>query len=109
MVSLAAGFPGAAKTSRAGNKPLLVDAVGDSLVAEASRRKKRGFSFPLGRWMLEQSGVMREMAMRTDVLDRKTIGRMWSEFEQGRLHWSRAWSLVVLGLGLDGGLKPAAG
>jgi asparagine synthase (glutamine-hydrolysing) len=97
VVALAAQIPGAWKIDGASNKPLLVDAIGDASVTEASRRPKRGFSFPIGRWMRERTAMMRETAMRTDVLDRKTVGTLWSAFEQGRLHWSRAWSLVVMG------------
>ncbi len=97
VVALASRIPAIWKTNGAVNKPLLVDAIGDPLVARASRRVKRGFSFPLGKWMKERTGLMREVAMRTDLLDRKTVGSMWSAFEKGRLHWSRAWSLVVLG------------
>ena len=47
--------------------------------------------------MHERTGAMREMAMSTKILERDVVGKMWSAFEQGRLHWSRAWSLVVLG------------
>ena len=97
VVALAAAIPGARKTDGVVNKPLLVDAIGDACVSEASRKSKRGFSFPLGRWMRDRTGEMREMAMRTNVLDRKTVGKLWSAFEHGRLHWSRAWSLVVMG------------
>ena len=97
VVSLAARIPGAWKTNGPGNKPLLVGAIGDAYIAEAARRPKRNFSFPLGRWMQERAGTMREAALRTDVLDRRAVGKLWGAFEQGRLHWSRAWSLVVLG------------
>ena len=79
------------------NKPLLVEAIGDSLIEAAARRPKRGFSFPMGKWMRERTGAMREMAISTNVLERAAVGKMWSAFDQGRLHWSRAWSLVVLG------------
>jgi asparagine synthase (glutamine-hydrolysing) len=97
VVALAAALPGNLKTDGAMNKPLLVDAIGDSLIAEAARRPKRGFSFPLGEWMRARTGQMREMAMETNLLERDAVGKLWSAFEEGRLHWSRAWSLVVLG------------
>jgi asparagine synthase (glutamine-hydrolysing) len=97
VVALAAALPMNLKTDGATNKPLLVDAIGDALISEASRRPKRGFSFPIGQWMHERTGLMRELAMGTQILERKTVGKLWSAFEDGRLHWSRAWSLVVLG------------
>src|SRR6185369_14935017 len=43
VVAAASSFPAALKTNGASNKPALVDAIGDSLVAEASRRHKHGF------------------------------------------------------------------
>ena len=97
VVARAAATPGNQKTSGAMNKPLLVAALGDALIEEAARRPKRGFSFPMAKWMHERTGAMREMAMSTKILERDVVGKMWSAFDQGRLHWSRAWSLVVLG------------
>ena len=97
VVAAASSFPAALKTNSASNKPALVDAIGDSLVAEASRRPKRGFSFPMAKWMREQSGSLHELALETSVLDRAAVTSLWSAFERGHLHWSRAWSLAVLG------------
>jgi asparagine synthase (glutamine-hydrolysing) len=97
VVAAASSVPAALKTNASFNKPALVDAIGDSLVAEASRRPKRGFSFPMGKWIREQSGSMRELALETSVLDRGAVTNLWSAFERGHLHWSRAWSLAVLG------------
>lgn len=97
VVAQAAATPEGRKTSQAMNKPLLVAALGDALIAEAARRPKRGFSFPMAKWMHERTDTMREMAMSTKILERDVVGKMWSAFDQGRLHWSRAWSLVVLG------------
>ena len=85
------------KTNGASNMPALVDAIGDSLVAEASRRPKRGFSFPLGQWTREQSGLMRELTLETNVLDRAAATTLWTASERGHLQRSRAWSLAVPG------------
>src|SRR5260370_19061465 len=68
VVALASRLPGYLKTNGTMNKPLLVHAIGDSLAADASRRPKRGFSFPLCQWMRERTGAMREVAMATDSL-----------------------------------------
>ena len=97
VVAAAASLPAALKMNGTSNKPALVDAIGDSLVAEASRRSKRGFSFPLAAWIREQAGSMRDMALETSVLDRAAVAKLWTAFERGHLHWSRAWSLAVLG------------
>jgi hypothetical protein len=51
----------------------------------------------MANWMRERTGAMREMAMSTNILERSAVGKMWTAFDHGRLHWSRAWSLVVLG------------
>ena len=83
----------------AGNKPLLTEAAGDPAVFEAARRGKRGFSFPFGKWMKMHSGELREMALAGGSLNRRTIGKLWNEFDRGRLHWSRAWMLAVIGAG----------
>ena len=97
VVAAAMSLPAALKMNRTSNKPALVNAIGDSLVAEASRRSKRGFSFPLAAWIREQTGSMRDMALETSVLDRAAVAKLWTSFERGHLHWSRAWSLAVLG------------
>jgi asparagine synthase (glutamine-hydrolysing) len=97
VLAAAASLPAALKTNGSSNKPALVEAIGDSLVTEASRRPKRGFSFPLAAWMREQAGLMRGVALETSVLDRAAVAKLWTAFEHGHLHWSRAWSLVVLG------------
>jgi len=82
-----------------GNKPLLTEAVGQPAVFEAARRSKRGFTFPFGKWMRRHSPELREMALAGGYLNRRTIRVLWNEFEHGRLHWSRAWMLAVIGAG----------
>ncbi len=82
-----------------GNKPLLTAAAGDPAVFDAARRGKRGFAFPFGKWMKLHSDELREMALAGGCLNRRTIGQLWNEFDRGRLHWSRAWMLAVIGAG----------
>jgi asparagine synthase (glutamine-hydrolysing) len=82
-----------------GNKPLLTEAVDDPSVFEAARRSKRGFAFPFGKWMKTHSHELRDMALAGGCLNRRTIGQLWNEFDHGRLHWSRAWMLAVIGAG----------
>jgi asparagine synthase (glutamine-hydrolysing) len=82
-----------------GNKPLLTEAVDEPAVFEAARRTKRGFAFPFGKWMKTHSKELREMALGGGCLNRRTIGQLWYEFDHGRLHWSRAWMLAVIGAG----------
>ncbi len=47
--------------------------------------------------MKQSADDLEEMAAATDCLDRAVVRDMWSQFRAGRLHWSRAWALTVLG------------
>jgi asparagine synthase (glutamine-hydrolysing) len=91
--------PSTAPARAAGNKPLLTEAAADPAVFAAARRSKRGFAFPFGKWMRLNSGELREMALAGGCLNRGAIGKLWNEFDRGRLHWSRAWMLAVIGAG----------
>jgi len=98
VVECAARFPAAEKVGDGVNKPLLVRATDDAVLAETARRKKMGFTFPMDEWMKQQAGPLREMALGAGTpLERKAVGECWDAFEAGRLHWSRAWGLVVAG------------
>lgn len=88
--------PAAMKLDKAMNKPLLVRAVGDDAVRQAGERPKRGFTFPMARWMQGAAAEMQEVA-ETGELVRSAVRECWGDFAQGRLHWSRAWALTVLG------------
>jgi asparagine synthase (glutamine-hydrolysing) len=78
------------------NKPVLVDAIGCESVREAASRPKRGFTFPFARWMSANAGQLEERALNGGILDRGAVRACWTDFRAGRLHWSRAWSTVVL-------------
>jgi asparagine synthase (glutamine-hydrolysing) len=97
LVEHCAGLPDAVKLEGEMNKPALVRAVADSVVTAAGGRTKKGFTFPMDRWMKAQSGPLGEMARSAPGLEKREAARMWSAFEKGRLHWSRAWAMVVLG------------
>jgi len=79
------------------NKPLLVNAVNDPILREAGARKKQGFSFPMNHWMKRYSGELEEMSRGSNHIDRAEVRALWKCFRDGRLHWSRAWALAVLG------------
>jgi asparagine synthase (glutamine-hydrolysing) len=85
--------------NRQGHKTRLTEAVGDPAIFEAALRRKRGFSFPFGKWMKQYSPELREMALAGGCLNRRTIAQLWNQFDHGRLHWSRAWMLAVIGAG----------
>jgi asparagine synthase (glutamine-hydrolysing) len=86
----------AMKLDKAVNKPLLVRAVNDASVMQAAARPKRGFTFPMARWMKTAAPEMQAMAENGSLV-RSAVRECWSDFAQGRMHWSRAWALTVLG------------
>ena len=62
---------------------------------------KRGFTLPFDWWM---RGGLRETALRgiesavaLGWVNARGAAAVWSDWERGRAHWSRAWALSVLG------------
>jgi asparagine synthase (glutamine-hydrolysing) len=62
---------------------------------------KRGFTLPFDAWM---RGGLRETTLRgveatvaLGWVNARAAAAVWSDWERGRAHWSRAWSLSVLG------------
>ena len=96
IVDIAASISPELKLARKMNKPLLIRAIGESLLVEAGKRKKKGFSFPLERWMKQFAGELEDMAFGASALDRRAVHHLWKVFRTGRLH-SRAWTLVASG------------
>ena len=47
--------------------------------------------------MRQRNGDMRAMAVGSDLVDPAQAGRLMSDFDASRLHWTRAWALTVLG------------
>jgi len=100
LVCQVACLPAAAKRSNGANKPALLRAVPHPILAAAARRAKMGFMFPIGRWLIDNLEPMREMAQQSDALNPRETARLFRAFGAGRLHWSRAWAMVVLGAAL---------
>jgi asparagine synthase (glutamine-hydrolysing) len=97
LVDYVAHIPPIRKLARHVNKPLLVHAIGEPSLAEIGRAKKKGFAFPFREWMRQHAKTLEDIASGADVLDRRAVRRQWRAFRAGRLHWSRAWALVILG------------
>ena len=72
-------------------------AADDPTVLRAGRASKRGFSFPMDRWMRQVAGELQLRAEQGGLLDRPALRAMWRQYRAHRLHWSRAWALTVLG------------
>jgi asparagine synthase (glutamine-hydrolysing) len=103
VVKYVLGLPGEWKTNGSRPKPLLVDALGDSLPEEIWRRPKMGFTLPFERWM--QSGLRSEVAAAlsssSDLLRlglSKESVAIWEAFAKNPSQepWSRPWALYVL-------------
>ena len=90
-------IPAAKKIHPRENKPVLVHALSDTIVRQASRKPKRGFTVPMQSWMQQYADELQPIAEQATDLDRAAVRQLWQEFRNGRLHWSRAWALVVLG------------
>jgi asparagine synthase (glutamine-hydrolysing) len=78
------------------NKPLLVNAVPGGILSDVARRPKRGFVFPFDSWLRKNADEFQAFAMEGSLLNRKAVAACWDRFRNRRLHWSRAWSTVVL-------------
>ena len=100
-------LPTPAKREGEGPKPLLRRAIGEMLPPIVrDRSDKQGFIFPFEQWL---RGPLREQVR--DVLAHvpeqgwlqpQAVERALSQYEAGRLHWSRIWTLVALsGFALD--------
>ena len=61
---------------------------------------KRGFTFPMARWMKTCAPELREIAesgANQRSMGRNAVRECWTGFSEGKVHWSRAWALTVLG------------
>jgi asparagine synthase (glutamine-hydrolysing) len=97
LVEGAAAAGAELKTRNGTNKPLLVAAVGDSMLHGVARSTKQGFSFPMNEWLKAPDSDLEDLAASNGDLHTPTVRTLWSEFRGGRLHWSRAWALTVMG------------
>jgi asparagine synthase (glutamine-hydrolysing) len=96
VVAAGCRIPPREKMSRTMNKPKLVEAINDPSVRQAAARPKKGFTFPFAKWMAAQANELEERAVQGRLLDPQAVRQCWRQFRAGRLHWSRAWSTVVL-------------
>jgi asparagine synthase (glutamine-hydrolysing) len=96
LVEHVLGLPVEARLAGGAHKPLLIRALGDALPREVWDRPKMGFTFPLGPWLRQRADELRAVCLEGTLLERKAVEAVWDEFVGGRLHWSRAWALVVL-------------
>jgi asparagine synthase (glutamine-hydrolysing) len=101
LVQYVVGLPAAVKKRYSGVKGLLVEACRDLLPSAVYERPKAGFVLPMKQWMTGPlaSFVDEGMAETIDrgILPRDFINNLSRAFRSGDLHWTRLWSVVVLG------------
>ncbi|HEY2140413.1 MAG TPA: asparagine synthase (glutamine-hydrolyzing) [Chthoniobacterales bacterium] len=101
LVEYVLGLQVAEKKRYGGVKGLLVEACRDLLPASVYDRPKAGFVLPMKQWMAGPlAGFVAEGLQETtsrQLLPEPFVNEMRTGFQSGRLHWTRLWSLVVLG------------
>ncbi len=101
LVEYSLGLPAAEKKRYGGTKGLLVEACRDLLPQAVYQRPKAGFALPMKNWMAGPLAAFVEEGLRETVarelLPEKFVAEARADFSAGRLHWTRLWSMVVLG------------
>ncbi len=101
LVEYALGLPAAEKTRYRIPKGLLVEACRDLLPERVHNRPKMGFSLPMDPWMrgplltFSDAGLDEIDALK--LLATGAVGKIRARFERREIHWTRIWSLVILG------------
>jgi asparagine synthase (glutamine-hydrolysing) len=101
LVEYVLGLPAAVKKRYPGVKGLLVEACRDLLPASVYHRPKAGFVLPMKQWMRGPLAAFVKEGLDETVtrglLPEIFVNEMRDAFQRERLHWTRLWSLVVLG------------
>ena len=101
LVEYSLGLPAAEKKRYGGTKGLLIEACRDLLSPAIYERPKAGFALPMQKWMrgplasFVEDGL-REV-VRRQLLPKDFVADAQNRFRTDRLHWTRLWSIVVLG------------
>lgn len=101
LVEYVLSLPGREKMRYGTPKGLLVEACRDMLPEQVYNRRKMGFALPMNAWMrgplkpFKLAGL--EEVKSLQILAPGAVEWIRKEFEDGRVHWTRLWSLVVLG------------
>jgi asparagine synthase (glutamine-hydrolysing) len=95
--------PDSQKLRRGSSKPLLVEAMGDTLPQSLLQRPKQGFTLPFQRWMKaelfdEVDAVLSSSEADVVGLRQAPVRSVWADFQRGRpgINWSRPWALYTL-------------
>ena len=98
LVDLVLGIPG---TEKLGSIPkhLLVEAAGEGLPMACVTRPKKGFSLPFNIYFREALKDEMDAFLSGELwdgLDKRTIQKLWKDYEAGKVWWTRIWGLFVL-------------
>lgn len=102
LVELMFSIPGRLKINPDKPKPLLVDSLPRKLPDEVVFRKKMGFTLPFETWMRTrlknemESVLLEPVAPLRGALSDAAVGKVWRDFLDRKVSWSRPWSLYVL-------------
>ena len=101
LVQYSLGLPAAEKKRYGGVKRLLVEACRDLLPPAVYERPKSGFALPMQSWMAGPLAAFVEDGLRETtargLLPERFVAEARVAFRSGHLHWTRLWSMVVLG------------
>lgn len=101
LVEYVVGLPDAAKKGYPGVKGLLVEACRDLLPSSVYDRPKAGFVLPMKTWMVGPLAGFVDEGLREatarELLPQSFVNELSEAFRRERLHWTRLWSIVVLG------------
>ena len=94
-------LPAHEKTRYPGVKGLLVQACRDLLPKSVYNRPKMGFILPMNVWMRGPLKQFKATGLaeveRLGLVAPEAIARLRKQFFDGKIHWTRIWTLVVLG------------
>ena len=101
LVEYALSLPASEKTRFRIPKGLLVEACRDLLPEQVYNRPKMGFSLPMDLWMRGPLSAFVDAGLdeveTSKLLAPGAVGRVRGRFERREIHWTRMWSLVILG------------
>jgi asparagine synthase (glutamine-hydrolysing) len=100
-------LPGSSKIDVEQPKPLLTRPLKGVIPDECVFRPKRGFELPFAIWLREsledeiRASLLKRPSHERFPFTRDGLQNSWKWFQQGRISWSRVWSLFVLQHWLD--------
>lgn len=113
LVEFVLSVPEAEKKRYGGVKGLLVESCRDLLPENIYRRPKMGFGLPMDDWMRGPLAAFSTEGLHhleeTSLVPSPVLRQMRERFRTRSIHWTRLWSLVVLGHYLKRHARPFAG